>query len=309
MDLYIIVQQIAPILACDFTFPIPKFRRKVTALPEIQLLSTLVIAVKLYHPFDSKERYSRSLIEMGVLSIDWDIWVQEHNKYNSKIRGDKPFADGAEINVNEHDIFNMSDLQLDTYLDWYEKTWVDPFQNDRPYGSLPKDLLEMFPTGRLHRTEPTDTEGNEDVEKSKYDARVTTLIAVQNSLKVRGIISEDREGKQEKPVLRLGSTYQRYRRSENLPPHAKAFYDAAAKVAGVTLSTLVAAVYQTEVELQKRETKPLIEESVTHGVNELAYMKGTTERRSVGIEDQYSEQASDEGDEESILQLDEDKVH
>lgn len=55
----------------------------------------------------------------------------------------------------------------------------------------------------------------------------------------------------ESPVPRPGSSYTRYRLDTDLPEKARPFYETAAKVIGISLSTLVRAVSQTELRLAK----------------------------------------------------------
>ena len=251
VEIFTAVQHIASAITYTFGFPSPKFRQQFSALPELQLLALVVVAVKLYHPFDSLERTTKSLTEIGCLTIDWDHWQKEQVTLVAKIRGDKPFRAGSEINVSEHDVFNMTDLQLDAYLDWYEKTWIDPEEKERNYRSLPQDLLNMFPTGRVdgYRAPPVSSPTEEA--RVAQDAYTQKLVTVQKGLKMREIVSEAREGKRTHPVRRLGSMYACYRRVKDLPPHAKAFYEVAATMAAISLPTLVTAVYKLELKLQK----------------------------------------------------------
>lgn len=53
----------------------------------------------------------------------------------------------------------------------------------------------------------------------------------------------------ESDVPRPGSFYPRYRLDTDLPEMARPFYETAAKVVGISLSTLVRAVFQTEVRM------------------------------------------------------------
>ncbi|MCJ1282154.1 hypothetical protein MMC26_001477 [Xylographa opegraphella] len=251
IEMFTAVQHIASVLTYPFTFPASKFRQQFSALPEVQLLALVVVAVKLYHPFDPLERFPKSLSDIGCLTIDWDLWQNEQAALAKKIKGNKPFPAGSEINVREHDVFNMTDLQIDTYLDWYEKTWIDPEEKERNYRSLPQDLLDMFPTGRLNGSKAPPVTNLAEELKLSQDAHTQKLIAVQKGLKMREVVSEAREGKQTHPVRRLGAMYACYRHVTDFPPLAKVFYEVAATVVAVSLPTLVTAVYLLEVKLQK----------------------------------------------------------
>lgn len=149
------------------------------------------------------------------------------------------------MKIKEQDVFHMSDAQLDEYLDWYEKTWVnEPTRRPRK-GDLPQDLLDMFPTGRLDGSAAPVFNIKDSIaaDQVALDAK---LAAVQASLRTRSVIREEEEETQSEPVWRIGSFYKRYRKEADLPPHARTFYEAAAGLIGVELSTMVVAVLQTE---------------------------------------------------------------
>lgn len=50
-------------------------------------------------------------------------------------------------------------------------------------------------------------------------------------------------------IPRPGSEYRRHRSESELPDTARPFYEAVAEVAGISLGTLVRAVFQTEVKI------------------------------------------------------------
>ena len=251
VEIFIAVQHMASVLMYTFDFPSPKFRQQFSAVPEVQLLALIVVAVKLYHPFDSLERSLKSLTDIGCLTIDWDLWQKEQAALVAKIRGTKPFRAGAEINVSEHDVFNLTDLQVDAYLDWYEKTWIDPEEKEQNFRSLPQDLLDMFPTGHLDGSRTPLVDNPTEELRVSQDAHTQKLIDMQKGLKMREVVSEAQEGKRTHPVRRIGSMYACYRHVKDLPPHAKAFYEVAATMTAISLPTLVTAVYKLELKLQR----------------------------------------------------------
>ena len=143
---------------------------------------------------------------------------------------------------------NMSGEQLDEYMDYYERTFIDP---DRVEQKLPKELLDMFPTERLDGSEPVTYSYQEQFTKEQ-EAVQKTLDAVIGSMKLRKVIPKESE----EPIRRIGSLYKRYRRVEDLDGHAKVFHEKVAEMVGVKLETLVLAVGQMERLLIKwREAK------------------------------------------------------
>jgi RNA polymerase I-specific transcription initiation factor RRN7 len=92
-------------LDISFSFPTQHVRgHNVTAYPEIQLISLIVIATKLSHPFDDIPRLPVSESDPTVTKINWTTW---------------------ELNVKDTDVWNMDGKKIDDYLDWYQRTWVD----------------------------------------------------------------------------------------------------------------------------------------------------------------------------------------
>ena len=155
---------------------------------------------------------------------------------------------GTEINVTEVDAMEMSGEQLDEYMDYYERTFID---SDRVEQKLPKELLDMFPTGRLDGSEPASYSYQEQFAKEQ-EAVEETLDAVIGSMRLRNVISKESE----ESVPRIGSFYKRYRRAEDLDDSAKVFHEKVAEMVGVKLETLVLAVGQMERLLIKwREAK------------------------------------------------------
>lgn len=208
-------------------------------------MALVIVAVKLYHPFDTLDRYAASPTNLGIFQIDWQVWCSHHQQYANRETSDGKLGRGNEMRIKEQDVFRMSEAQLDEYLDWYEKTWVnEPARRPRK-GDLPHDLLDMFPTGRIDGSvAPTvDITKTIAADQVALDAK---LAAVQASLRTRGVIREEEEADRGEPVRRIGSFYKRYRKEGDLPPHARMFFEAAASLIGAELSTMVLAVLQTE---------------------------------------------------------------
>lgn len=264
VETYAAVRTMASLLAFDFTFPPPASRQHISSLPEIRLVSLLVIAVKLYHPFDSLPRYTKGLTESGVLTVDWDVWIRAQKEYDSHSTTKGSLGRGKEMAVTEDDVFTMSGKQLDEYLDWYEKTWID---EERASHALPQQLLDMFPTGRLGGPSPF-TNDYSDGHLEAGTAIDQKLQAGQNSLRMRGVVSSDTEAATEEPVRRIGSFYKHYRSIDDLPPAGRAFYEAVARLAAISVATLVKVVFQTERKLhvwrEQRVKRERADDSMQH---------------------------------------------
>ena len=244
--------QISQLLSSTFEFPLPGSRQQTCSLPEIQLVCLLVIAVKLYHPFDSSIRHVRSLADPAALTIDWESWVDDQSSCKMHVTGGTHLERGSEISVTEKDVMNMTGEQLDEYMDWYERTFVDESRAEEKARGLPKQLLDMFPTGRIDGSDPTPYSHDQMAveEEEAVDKKLNTVMC---KLRLRNVISDDLEGSMgiSEDSTRIGSFYKRYRKVEDLTPHAKAFHEAVAQAIGIRLETLILAVGQVERRLVK----------------------------------------------------------
>lgn len=244
-------------LNIDFSFPKPGTRQKAVSLPEIQVMALLIVAVKLYHPFDSLDRHPNSVFEPGVLVLDWKVWNESQSKYSASICPPGKIRRGNEMFVTEHDVMNMSGEQLDDYLDWSEKTWVD--ENHEPLKhDLPKQILDMFPLGRLDGSSSTQPNFIEEAEAEELFIN-KKLTYVHGHLRMRDVVLDEQEGKGKEPVRRIGSSYKRYRKVEDLSQQAKIFYEKAAALISTSLSVLVRAVSHTERQIQLLRMKQMRE--------------------------------------------------
>ena len=216
----------------------------------------LIITVKLYHPFDGSPRLARSHADLAMLAVDWATWVDVQSSHNVHATGEAHRERGSEIHVTENDVMNMTGEQLDEYMDWYERTFVDESYAAEKAHGLPKHILDMFPTGRTDGSSPAPYSHDQMAaeEQQTIDKR---LNAVMGKLHLRNAVSELEDSVSvHKDPIRIGSFYKRYRTIEDLTPHAKAFHEAVAEKIGVRLDTLLLAVGQVERKLIKwREAK------------------------------------------------------
>ncbi|KAI9760405.1 MAG: hypothetical protein M4579_001701 [Chaenotheca gracillima] len=130
----------------------------------------------------------------------------------------------------------MESNQLDRYMDWYAKTWIDKDQQ-----RLPDAILDFFPVERTPQRDTTEVpQGTED----------------QQIQDVRNVMASSRS-RTARQFGKLGSEYKRYRKSADLIPQAQAFFTAAAEVIAIKQETLVRAVFKTETKLDAvaREAK------------------------------------------------------
>lgn len=95
------------------------------AFPEARLLSLIVVATKLIFPFNSQTCYPTSAAEPAAQVLDWSLWARAQNDSKDIISPDGRLGKGKPILVSESDVFNLTDQQLDDYMDWYDSSWLD----------------------------------------------------------------------------------------------------------------------------------------------------------------------------------------
>lgn len=237
--------KIAALLSVDFFFPTLAAKQRVTGLPEIALMSVLIIAVKLLYPFSKDLGSVRSMEDPAVLAVDWEAWVASHQSQVPGAEGETLGGRGSEIEVTEDDIMAMTGKQMDEYLDWYERTWVDEDRAQSKLRGPPDELLQMFPLGRQDGSHPQEYNAGVEaaIGRNSTQRRLTDMIS---KLRTRDVVAEVEDDEVRDDLNEMGSAYQRYRSSDDLTPHARAFHEAAAQRLAVTPKTLLVAVNQME---------------------------------------------------------------
>ncbi len=120
MDIYAAARRLGKILDIDFSFPNNLGRHRVTAYPESQIMSLIVISTKLCQPFDDIVRVPESVIDPSGLRLHWEEWQEIMAE-----KLPKGLRRGEEIKVTDEDVLKMNGKKLDDYLDWYRRTWID----------------------------------------------------------------------------------------------------------------------------------------------------------------------------------------
>jgi RNA polymerase I-specific transcription initiation factor RRN7 len=246
LEIFTAVQELAQLTQSHFHYSSTKDtrRRQGSAFPEIKLMSLLVISVKLLYPFDGAQRLPRSIQEPTTQKLDWMSWKRHQQEF-----GERPppasLARGSEIDVRDTDVFKMSRQELDSYMDWYQKTWV---REPRPgtEGSVNREIRDMFPLHSLGQSvQQAQIQREQEVQNVATErARTTTAsIKFQRPIADEEIINEGVD------IKRPGEDYRSYRDEEHLPETAKTFFAVAAKTACTTVKNLIIAVLQIEARI------------------------------------------------------------
>jgi hypothetical protein len=83
-------------------------------------MSLVVIATKLSQPFDDVVRLPENDLDPTATKIDWIKWrdiMTEHT--------DETLKPGDELCVTDSDVLNMTGKQMDEWMNWYHRTWID----------------------------------------------------------------------------------------------------------------------------------------------------------------------------------------
>lgn len=106
-------------------------------------MSLVIIATKLLYGLDGVSRAPISDAEPAAVGLKWEAWEKFLRLGNAKRRGllgdisHKSGKRGLEVDVKETDIFGMNGEDLDKYMDWFEKTWVDRSNTKRTPVHIP----------------------------------------------------------------------------------------------------------------------------------------------------------------------------
>lgn len=254
VEIYPTVKNIQNLANLPFSFPttIIKKQRKLSRSPDVQLTSLIVIATKLLFPFDKMRRYPVSANEPTTQAIDWKAWDQAQRHFDDREASAGHIGRGREVLTTEKDVFSMTPTQLDEYMDWYESSWLDGSKGAITARcvqlmltrTVSNPLADLFPIGRFGaepQPAPHQTGGDDDEE-----ALSDMLHAVMGQL-----IPRKHNPSSDSDIPRPGCEYRRYRSEPDLPDTARPFYETVAKLAGISLNTLVRAVFQTELKLSQ----------------------------------------------------------
>ena len=267
LDVYPITKKLASLVNYDFTYSATtRGRKQVISFPEAQLISLLIVSVKLSYPFDKdKKQYPRDMTEPAAQRLDWMLWLSDFHQsqgtssdlpksaLDNLQNGITPMSRRREIDITDQDVFGMNESQLDEYMDWYQRTWVKPHVENEQTPS--KEILDMFPLIEMP-SEAMLSARNETEEAKEEKVISMRLKAIHSNLKVRSAISDSQVEDSNTEVLRPAETYQLCRwtagdtgsdsSTSRVSEIEKTFFEAAAEVSGMSLRNLILAVKQTE---------------------------------------------------------------
>lgn len=217
---------------------------KVTQLsfPAAQLAALLVVAAKLLYPFDDVVRRPLAADEPGAMAVDWEAWMKvvQGSSREEKRRAKKSMTYARAMKVDEGEAINMTQAELDQYMEWYATNWTsDEIDARGREAEFRKDLLTMFPAPKTSSTPEAP-----DIDNMEQDS-VKRIRAVMGSMKPREPASAGES------VSRPGEYYTRWRSEEDLDQYSRSLCEEVGKVVGVSMARLIRAVFYVEGRLIK----------------------------------------------------------
>lgn len=245
LELYDATKRLGELLGYDFA---PHYQGKkrlgIRHLPEAQLVSCLIVCVKVLYPFDQLYRHWKSSTEKSKTMMNWDAWLQEMEMVNNREdvgAGHLTAEDMAKL--QEKDVFSMGPAEMDQYLDFYADTFLDDaeIQRTKNTDEFRNALFDMFPIESEtkhppnHASHPISLQQELDIVKKVH----STMATMSNM--------PDEEG----AVLQAGQAYPVWKTQSDLPEAAKVLYEKARRLAGLSTNMLLLAVRFTEARAEQ----------------------------------------------------------
>ncbi|KAJ5246058.1 hypothetical protein N7468_001041 [Penicillium chermesinum] len=251
VDVYEVTKTLRGLLGFNFEYA-ANFDRKRPVLrqPEVQIMVLVIISTKLLFPFDDILRNPATPKEPSAQAMDWERWAHAQRQFDFHPHADGNIGKEMMIKVSDTDVLNMTANQLDEYMDWYEQSWRDTTRPANP-------IAELFPISRAGPEVSSDNlsalkpQSTPDKEEDSLNELLQTVMEGLSPIAVRPDANDT--------CPRPGSWYRRYRWESSIPSTARPFYELAARLAGVSFSTLFRAVTVAEWRLahwQERRRRP-----------------------------------------------------
>ncbi|KAL1651685.1 hypothetical protein SLS61_005348 [Didymella pomorum] len=250
LEIYDYTLRLSKLLGYDFALHQDGNKRLgVRHLPEAQLAGCLIVCVRLLYPFDGEKRNPRLASEPTSSVMNWARWLERIQDTKSRPQGgNERFTIETLTKLEEKDVFDMAPERLDQYLDFYADTFLDDadIQRTKDTDDFRNAIYTMFPIeGRSTAAGP----GADEVPKQDD---LATVRAVHKTMQSRLAIPDDEVGT---GVLRPGQSYQLDKRDQDLCEPATAFYEAVAKLAGLSMDMVMLAVFSTESRIERYRRK------------------------------------------------------
>jgi len=223
--------------------------------PEVYLSSLLVVAVKLLFPFDNLKRYPRTSKEFAATAMDWENWADTITSTPHSHAARAKLSYRSALSVSEKDVMDMSASQLDSYLDFFGHTFIEPETQDEDerYKVDFRLRWELFPVPRTSKTPERHRDPAAEAQKryeTQWERESQMIKEVQGILKQRRAVTDAEAEGLGREVRRPGSMYPRYSSEVELVGPVRLLFQKVAELVGLKLGTLVEGVLTAEKRLE-----------------------------------------------------------
>lgn len=245
LELYDATKRLGELLGYDFA---PHYGGKkrlgIRHLAEAQLVSCLMICIKVLYPLDNEKRFPKSSSEPTAAVMDWQAWCEQMKAAEEAGRGGNGrFTTEDLTKLQEKDVFQMNPQDMDQYLDFYADTFLDnaEIQRTRDVDDFRNALYDMFPIDTQTQHPPQEMSHG-----LPLGQKLDTVKATHGAIKTVPVVAEE-----DAEVLRAGQAYPIWKTEQDLPGAAKTLYQGAAKIAGLSVNMLTLAVVFTEARVEQ----------------------------------------------------------
>ncbi|KAL6160687.1 hypothetical protein ACJQWK_11750 [Exserohilum turcicum] len=245
LELYAATKRLGDLLGYDFA---PHYEGKkrlgIRHLPEAQLVSCIIVCIKILYPFDQEQRQWGLSTQHTMTAMNWDVWCKEMRVADDgKEVASVGFTSEEMAKLQEKDVFAMDTAEMDQYLDYYADTYLDDaeIQRTKDTDDFRNALYNMFPVDSetKHPTKPT-------YQKLPLHHEFDVVKAVHSAMEpVPNVADEDGQ------TLRAGQAYPRWRTRGELPEAARLLFEKARRLAGLSMNMLILAVGFTEARIEQ----------------------------------------------------------
>ena len=249
--MYLSVTNLIELLSYKFAMNSPEhINKRITDNPDVALICLTVIAAKTWYGFDKVKRHPRDAEDISATLPDWDTW-KAHLEDLGKDEKSPKRPKHWELNLDERELYDMSNEDLDLYMDWYERTYYSA-EGGTGKGKAPRQILRFFEDENYSTMVINDQDEENSQEISKEFQRLCNLNT--NNLTHIDVIPDDDQN-----VLRSGHEYIMFNpdRHQDLPPKMKVFLKAAAVCIGLPFKLFLKELYHMECRclLKERELR------------------------------------------------------
>jgi RNA polymerase I-specific transcription initiation factor RRN7 len=245
LELYDATKRLGDLLGYDFAPHYDgKKRLSIRHLAEAQLVSCIIICIKILYPLDNEKRYPKSSSESTAAMMNWQAWREQMQAAEEARRGGGGRLTTEELaRVQGKDILLMGAEEMDQYLDFYADAYLDDaeIQRTKDVDDFQNALYDLFPIDTTAQHPPKESSHTLPLGK-----RLEVIKAVQGVMEIVPVVPEENT-----EVLRVGQAYPIWKSAEELPESAKALYREAAKIAGLSMNMLILAVKSTEARVEE----------------------------------------------------------